>query len=113
MARKPPSSSKRSARTYRSRPPRIKRLWRWVLGIIVTIILVIFLSGNRSLIKLYSLHNQKQNLEKQKEAVIKQKQQLEEEIEKLKNDDEHLEEEARKTYNMKKEKEEDYRVVPK
>jgi cell division protein FtsB len=98
--------------SYHQKSPRGKRILRWIIGIIILVILFIFLSGNRSLLKLYSLHHEKNELEKQKEAIIEEKERLENEIQKLETDDRYLEEVARDKFNMKKKEEEDNKAVP-
>ncbi|MBN2365782.1 MAG: septum formation initiator family protein [Calditrichaeota bacterium] len=99
---------KKTTYSYRRNPEHRKRILSWILLLILGVILFIFLSGNSSLIKLYSLHQKRNRLIEQKKALIKQNQQLSEEIEKLKNNDEYIEKMAREKYNMKKEKEEVY-----
>lgn len=84
-----------------------------LIGIIILILLFIFFTGNRSLFKLYSLYNQKNTLDKQKESLIKENQEIKEEIEKLENDDKYIEKLAREKYNMKKEGEDIYHIESK
>jgi cell division protein FtsB len=100
-------------KTYFQKPDRGKKILRWSIGILLLIILIIFLTGNRSLLKLYSLHIEKNELQKQKESVIQQRNQLEEEIKKLETDEHYLEEVARDKFNLKKEGEEDNKAVAK
>jgi cell division protein FtsB len=107
------SAKKRKAIRYRQQTPKGKRVLRWIIGIIILVILFIFLSGNRSLIKLYSLHLENDKLEQQREELLRRQKDLEIEIDKLKNDPEHIEGVAREKYNMKKENEEVHIVEPK
>lgn len=100
-------------KTYYQKPDRGKKILRWSIGILLLIIIIIFMTGNRSLLKLYSLHTEKKELQKQKESVIQQKKQLEEEIKKLETDEHYLEEVARDKFNLKKKGEEDNKAVPK
>jgi cell division protein FtsB len=108
MARKKKPAAKKYL--YRNQVPsrKPKKLLRWVLGGIIFTVMMIFLTGNRSLLKLHSLQQEKQKLEDQRETLIKQNQNLQEEIDKLKNDQEYIEKVAREKYNMKKEGEEVY-----
>ena len=71
---------------YHQQPRKGKKILRWISGIIFLIILFIFLSGNRSLIKLYSLYQEKNKLKVQKEKLLEQQKNLEEDIETLKSD---------------------------
>ena len=98
---------------YRQQPRKRVKFLRWLGGIIVLIILFIFLSGNRSLFKLYSLHQEKTKLKMQKEKLLEQQKKLEEEIEKLQTDKDYMEQVAREKYNMKKEDEEVYIIESK
>jgi len=109
----PKSTRSSRKKTYYQKPGRGKKILRWFLGILLLVILAIFLTGNRSLLKLYSLHLEKNELLKQKESVIQQKNQLGEEIDKLETDEQYLEQQAREIYNMKKKGEEDNKAVPK
>ncbi len=79
---------------------------------VVLIILFAFLSGNKSLITLYSLYETRQDLIEQKERLQKENEQLLKEIDRLKNDINYLEKVARENYNLKRDDEEVYRVVP-
>jgi len=98
---------------YHQHPRKGKIILRWISGIIVLIILFIFLTGNRSLLKLYSLHQEHNKLKVQKEKLLEQQQSLEQEIEKLKTDKDYMEKVAREKYNMKKEDEEVYIIESK
>lgn len=111
----PKKSKNKKPRTtrYHQQPRKGKKVLRWVSGIIVLTILFIFLSGNRSLIKLYSLYQEKNKLKMQKEKLLEQQKNLEEEIEKLKTDKDYMEKVAREKYNMKKEDEEVYIIESK
>jgi cell division protein DivIC len=98
-------------RTYRKTPMKFGVL-RWVIAGIIIFILVAFLTGNKSLFKLYFLHQQKQELQKQKEELLDQNAQLKDEIKKLQTDDKYIEKIARERYNMKKKDEDVYVVEP-
>ena len=90
-----------------------KRFLLLFFGFISLTIAFVFLSGNRSLLKLHSLYKEKENLEVKKGDLIKQNQELKEEIKKLKNDDQYIEKVAREKYNMKKDGEEVYLIEEK
>ena len=113
MSSQKTSAKKRKTSRYQQQPRRGKRILRWIIGVIVLVILFIFLSGNRSLLKLYSLHLDKHNLQQQKEELLQQQKELEVEIDKLKNDPEYREKVAREKYNKKKENEEAYIIEAK
>ena len=98
---------------YHQHPGKGKKILRWVSGIIVLIILFIFLTGNRSLLKLHSLHQEYNKLKVQKEKLLEQQKSLEQEIEKLKTDQDYMEKVAREKYNMKKKDEEVYIIESK
>ena len=106
MGSKKITTQKRKTGQYRQQPRKGKKILRWIIGIIILAILFIFLSGNRSLLKLYSLHLDKNKLQQQKEDLLQRQKDLETEIEKLKNDPEYNEKVAREKYNMKKGNEE-------
>jgi len=90
-----------------------KRFLLLFFGFISLTIAFVFLSGNRSLLKLHSLYKEKENLEAKKEALLKQNQELKEEIKKLEHDDQYIEKVAREKYNMKKDGEEVYLIEEK
>lgn len=100
--------SKKHIRSYKQKPARGRKVFWWAFFIFLGIILFIFLSGNRSLIQLYILHQKRNHLVKQQEELIEQNRQLRDEIDKLQKDDEYIEKLAREKYNMKKEGEEVY-----
>ncbi len=107
-----------SRRSYRNRRPGKRttpslRLLRWVVLAIIVLVFLVFFTGNRSLFKLISLHNQKTRLEQQKVRLEQERKELEEEIEKLKNDPEYIERIAREKYKMRKKGEEVYEIEPK
>jgi cell division protein FtsL len=112
MSPKKTSTQKRKPSRYRQQPRKGKKILRWIFAIIVLVILFVFLSGNRSLLKLYSLHLDKNKLQQQKENLLQQQDDLETEIDKLKNDPEYIEKVAREKYNMKKENEEVHMAEP-
>jgi len=95
---------------YRNDPGRKKKVWKWVISGFIVILLLIFFTGSQSLFKLFSLHHERNQLQQQKEELIKQNDSLQQEIDKLKKDDKYLEKVAREKYNMKKEKEDVYVV---
>ena len=84
----------------------------WVLSAIVALILFAFLTGNRSLFKLYALREEVIQLREQRDSLEKQNLQLREEIEKLQRDLEFIEQRARDKYNLKRKNEEVFKVVP-
>jgi cell division protein FtsB len=95
----------RKNRRYRSDPARKNKIWKWVIFGFMVILLFFFFTGSQSLFKLFSLHHERNQLQQQKEELIKQNDSLQQEIEKLKKDNKYLEKVAREKYNMKKEKE--------
>ena len=81
------------------------------LGILIlvaffAIIFYAFLTGNKSVLKLYTLHQERNELVTEKERLIVENKELEEEIQKLQTDKRYIEEVARKKYNFKKKNEE-------
>ncbi len=90
-----------------------KRFLLLFFGFVSLMIAFVFLSGNRSMLKLYSLYKEKESLEVKKRALIKQNQEIKEEIKKLKNDEQYMEKVAREKYNMKKDGEEVYLIEEK
>ncbi len=109
-------TSRKQVRNYHfsKRPPRKKvgmNLKRWILLSILLVLFLIFFTGNRSLQKLYSLYQEKQNLIKEKEKLEKTNKKLEEEIYKLQHDKNYLEKIAREKHNMKKPKEDVYHII--
>lgn len=97
---------------YRKAPGKRPGILRWVLAGLFLAIFLIFFTGNKSLIKLYSLHQQKEKLKQQKQELLKTNKELREEIDKLKNDKKYIEKMAREKYNMKKKNEDVYMVEP-
>lgn len=110
MAYKTVNFQSSTKRRYRNDPGRKKKIWKWVIFGFILILLFIFFTGSQSLFKLFSLHHERNQLQQQKEELIKQNDSLQQEIEKLRKDDRYLEEVAREKYNMKKEKEDVYVV---
>jgi cell division protein DivIC len=106
-------NKKRTAhRTYSKAPTKFGVL-RWIIAGLIIFILMVFLTGNKSLIKLFFLHQQKDDLQQQKQELLEQNAQLKDEIKKLETDDKYIEKIARERYNMKKKDEEVYVVEPK
>jgi cell division protein FtsB len=103
---------KRNIGKYQQRPRKGRKIIRWIVAIVILVILFIFLSGNRSLFKLYSLRLDKNKLQQQKQDLIERQKNLETEIDKLENDPDYIEKKAREKYNMKKEYEEVYIAEP-
>ncbi len=89
-----------------------KRLPLWILGVLLVVLLTVFLSGNRSLIKLYSLNKERAVLIKEKQRLETENTRLEAEIKRLQNDIGYIEKVAREKYNLKRENEDVYQVVP-
>ncbi|GEM_PF-3085725 len=112
MAAKKKKSTSRAKRSRKSTRKQ-HRLTFWIIGGIVLLILFAFLSGNKSLITLYSLYETRRELIEQKEQLQKENEQLLKEIERLKHDLNYLEKVARENYNLKRDDEEVYQVVPK
>lgn len=109
MVKKQPKKTLRNIQ----RPAKRKRFLLLFFGFISLTIAFVFLSGNRSLLKLHSLYREKENLEVEKGTLLKQNQELKEEIKKLKDDEQYIEKVAREKYNMKKDGEEVYLIEEK
>lgn len=107
-----PAKRSRARRKSRSTALRNKKLPLWIIGILVVFLLSVFLSGNRSLIKLYTLREERAALLQEKERLEKENARLQAEIERLQTDMEYIEKEAREKYNLKRENEDVYQVVP-
>lgn len=100
-------------KNYRNQQQRSKRLWQWIVAIFIVGLLLIFFTGNRSLLKLYALHQQKMQLQHQKEKLIEKKNRLSTEVKHLKNDSGYIEKIAREKFNMRKKNEEIYIIEKK
>lgn len=107
MNRKSPKKRRYSSR---KKPPNLKKLVVFILIGFLTIFIYAFFSGNKSVLKLYSLHQQKNELIAEKERLISENEDLQKEIKKLQTDKRYIEEVARKKYNFKK-KNEDVIIV--
>lgn len=77
-----------------------------------SIFLYAFFTGNKSVLKLYSLHQERNELITEKERLIVENEKLEEEIQKLQTDKRYIEEVAREKYNFKKKNEEVISIKP-
>ncbi len=106
-------NKKRTAHWTYSKAPTKFGVLRWIIAGLIIFILMVFLTGNKSLIKLFFLHQQKDDLQQQKQELLEQNAQLKDEIKKLETDDKYIEKIARERYNMKKKDEEVYVVEPK
>jgi len=98
---------------YRSQPEKPKRLWQWIIAIFIVGLFLIFFTGKRSLLKLYTLHQEKSNLLQQKEKLIEKKNRLSSEVKRLQNDSDYIEKIAREKFNMRKKNEEIYIIEKK
>lgn len=83
-----------------------------ILAAFFAIIFYAFLTGNKSVLKLYTLHQERNELITEKERLIVENKELEEEIQKLQTDKRYIEEVARKKYNFKKKNEEVISIKP-
>lgn len=84
----------------------------WIFILIVILVLFVFLTGSRSIFRLYDLHKQHNELLQQKETLESENEQLLEQIEKLQEDLDYIEKVAREKYNLKREGEDIYKIVP-
>lgn len=109
MNRKPRKSRKRRY-SSKKKSPNLKRFVTLVLIAFFTIFIYAFFSGNKSVLKLYSLHQQKNELIVEKKRLISENDELLKEIKRLQTDKRYIEEVARKKYNFKK-KNEDVIIV--
>jgi len=100
----------KSSKAKRLRPR--KGLGILLLVAFFTIILYAFFTGNKSVLKLYSLHQYRNELITEKERLTAENKELEEEIQKLQTDKGYIEEVARKKYNFKKKNEEVISIKP-
>lgn len=78
----------------------------FILLAVLGVLIYAFFTGNKSVLKLYSLNQEKQELITEKERLTAENRQLQEEIQKLQTDNRYIEEVARKKYNLKKPNEE-------
>ncbi|HQU74010.1 MAG TPA: septum formation initiator family protein [Calditrichia bacterium] len=84
----------------------------WTGVAIITILVVAFFTGNRSLVDLYRLRQEISRLQEEKSALEKRNAELLDEIERLQNDPNFIEQKARIEYNLKRPEEDVYKVVP-
>ena len=89
-----------------------KGLGIFLLAAFFTIILYAFFTGNKSVLKLYSLHQYRNELITEQERLTAENKKLEGEIQKLQTDKRYIEEVARTKYNFKKKNEEVLRIKP-
>ena len=102
-----------SAKSSKAKDAQSRRgLGIFILVAFFTIILYAFFTGNKSVLKLYSLHQEKNELITEKARLIAENKDLEEEIQKLQTDKQYIEEVARKKYNFKKKNEEVISIKP-
>jgi cell division protein FtsB len=109
--------NKRRIRKYKNRQLASKDKGSFLKRLVVAVffsfflfMIYVFFTGNKSVLKLYTLHQQKNELAAERDRLILENQRLEEEITKLQTDKRYIEEVARKRYNFKKENEEVYAV---
>ncbi|NOX36155.1 MAG: septum formation initiator family protein [Calditrichaeota bacterium] len=107
------SSRRSSRRSVPRKSPLHRQTLRWLLFILLLLTGIFFFTGPRSVFKLYMLYQERENLKRDKQALIQENQQLKEKIKKLESDLEYIEKIAREKYNLKKENEEVYLVEPK
>lgn len=107
MSRKSP---RRKQYSSNKKPPNLKKFVVFVLVGFLTIFIYAFFTGNKSVLKLYSLHQQKNELIAEKHRLKSENDKLQEEIKKLQTDKRYIEEVAREKYNFKK-KNEDVIIV--
>lgn len=108
MINKPKNYFYSKSRYYRSESKRKRKTITWIISILALMLVLVFFTGSKSMIKLFSLRQERNQLLQQKEELLRQNDSLQKEIEKLKHDNQYLEKIAREKYNMKKEKEEVY-----
>ena len=84
----------------------------WILMAVVVFLLFAFLTGSRSVFRLYDLYQQRTELLLEKQALEAENQKLQEQIEKLQHDLEYIEKIARERYNLKREDEDIYKILP-
>lgn len=109
--------NKRPIRKYKSRQYASKGkgsfLKRFVIAVIFSfffLMIYVFFTGSKSVLRVYTLHQQKNELVTERDRLKLENKQLEEEIKKLQTDMRYVEEVARKRYNFKKENEVVYAV---
>ena len=91
---------------------KIKNRPFWIVGVVFVFLAFVFFTGNKSIVNLYSLYQQRNQLQLEKEKLEAENQRLQEEIERLQKDMKEIESVAREKYNLKKDSEEIYQVVP-
>jgi len=105
------SRKKSSSRRKKQRAPRLKL--RWVLGFVVLFIGFVFFSGPKSLIKLYVLLEQKEQLVRSREELKQRIVELNMEEQRLKTDTTYIEKLAREKYGLKRIDEDVVMINPK
>lgn len=110
--RKSLRESRKRQYSSKRKSPNLKRMVVLVLFGFIGFIAYAFFSGNKSVLKLYSLNQQKNELIAEKERLISENEDLQIEIKKLQTDTRYVEEVARKKYNLKKTNEEVIIVKP-
>ncbi|GAB4369032.1 MAG: hypothetical protein Kow0042_10510 [Calditrichia bacterium] len=96
--------------SYRKKASRKRGILRWIIMAFLVALFVIFFTGSRSLIELYSLNRERNELIQKKEYLLMQNEQLNEEIQKLQSDEDYIEKIAREKFNMKKKNEDVYLI---
>ena len=77
------SKDKRKTKYYREKDTSRRGILRWILLAILIALFLAFFTGSKSLLRLYSLYQEKKSLEKQKEELIKESERIKDEIYKL------------------------------
>jgi cell division protein FtsB len=109
--------NKKRIRKYKNRQYSSKEKGSYLKRMVIAIffsfflfLIYVFFTGSKSVLKLYTLHQQKNELATERDRLKLENEQLEEEIKKLQTDKRYIEEVARKRYNFKKENEVVYAV---
>lgn len=100
----------KSSKTNRLQPR--KGFGIFLLAAFFAVFLYSFFTGNKSVLKLYSLHQFRNELATEKERLTTENKELEEKIQKLQTDKRYIEEVAREKYNFKKQNEEVISIKP-
>ncbi len=111
MKKKP--YSRYSARKRSSKKQTLPIRLRWVVLVFILFLVFVFFSGPKSIIRLYSLEQEKHRLEMLKERKEKESQKLEEEIQRLESDTSYIIKMAREKYQLKHPDEKVWIIEPK
>ncbi len=99
-----------SSQRKKTQRPRIRV--RWILLGMLLFLGFVFLSGPKSILKLYALVQYKHELLQKTEQLKQRSQELDEEIERLKTDSSYIEKIAREKYGLKHKREEVVIIKP-